>query len=632
MSKTYPVRSSNGSTIIVYGHEQGLRFIWRGGKPLKVQRDAADSTQLNGSRSEAILIDCSDEETVNTKNTEDPTEFEDEDEEYDPSEPYEHVIQTLDLPLGVEVLHLAFPHLPTDLHRRSLPAILSQKIIVAFTCSDYSTRFVTIPLTPPSHAKRVRCELKDAAAQIDSGQSLCGEQIITLSSGISQKSISKGVSMSLTASSSEDPDDVDMEVEDSRSRVLSSRHSSRSRSRARSGLAKDQGWDLLIATHSSDLSGLLLIYRLPLLSEGIDTSSEIHMPWRMQHLASPAVLVEFSTDLYPSSRHSQILVAEEKGAVRIFDCLPQSDSAQGSWLVSLYSHFESTDTPIPRRIPILSARWALAGKAILVLQADGNWGVWNHEGAGPKSSKALNKAQNVSSGSINSFTIDGWIGDSRKTRTLLKGSGGKIDGRSKLAPMTPSTRKMKQDTLFNGPSTPTNGPTRGGLDVIPVQNTPENLINDESILLWYGSNIVVIPSLLTHWQSKIRHSGNLFGSGALGEPKLFNNLQLGGENCTQVTMLSNRNQKKPEVLVTCEKRFLILVPPLAKPEISSKTLQKPLVSATDEDQQMLESGDLDINGMDRILNTMTSNRTSRRNSQLSSRPQSRKSSQGLLLQ
>ena len=629
MSKTYPVRSSNGSTIIVYGHEQGLRLVWKGGKPLKAQSNPADASKSNGGRNEAIIIDLSDEENDKPDQIEDHPLFEDEEQEYDPKEPYDSIVQSLDLPLGVEVLHLAFPPLPIDLHRRSYPALLSQKITVALTGSDCSTRIVTFPLTPPSHELKARSKLGDSIVDGNAGRSLFGEQMIILSSGIRLQGIPKGVSISLTAASSDDPDDIDMDAEDVKNRTSSSRHSSRSRSRSR--LAKDKFWDLLVASHSRDLSGLLFIYRIPLTPAGTSISKELQTPWRIQYLASPAVSIEFSPALYPSPLHSHILVAEETGAVRTLDCLPQSDSMQASWLVCMYNQFENTATTRARRTSILSSRWILGGKAILVLQADGKWGIWDHEGAGPKSTKASNAAGKAVKGSLTSFAIEGWIGDSRKSKTLLKTSSGKGEGRSKLAPMTPSTRKKKQDVLFTGPNSQSDGPIRGGIDVTPIHDASESLSDDESVLLWHGSNIVVIPSILTHWQTKIRGSGNLFGTGAKGEPKLVNNVQLGGESCTEVTLLSTQDQKEPQILVTGEKRLFILAPPLTKPEILAKPEPRPLDSAMDVDQQMLESGELDINGMDRILNTMTASHTSRRNSQLSTTTRSRKGSQGLLL-
>ena len=35
ISKVYPLRSINGSAIVVCGHEHGISIVWRGGRPFK---------------------------------------------------------------------------------------------------------------------------------------------------------------------------------------------------------------------------------------------------------------------------------------------------------------------------------------------------------------------------------------------------------------------------------------------------------------------------------------------------------------------------------------------------------------------------------------------------------------------
>ncbi|KAI9853527.1 MAG: hypothetical protein M1830_006658, partial [Pleopsidium flavum] len=134
-AKVYPVKSPNGSTIIVYGHEHGLRILWRGGRPLKsvaaVPEKEKEKPKVNGANKDVIMIIDSDDEepapkpTDTFKNT--PT-FEDEESEYDPSAPYLPIVQHLDLPLGAEIIHISFPHLPSESSRlmsASVPLILS---------------------------------------------------------------------------------------------------------------------------------------------------------------------------------------------------------------------------------------------------------------------------------------------------------------------------------------------------------------------------------------------------------------------------------------------------------------------------------------------------------------------------
>lgn len=545
------------------------------------------------------------------------TLFDDEGEEYDPSEPYLPIVQTLDLDLGIEVLCLAFPHLPTTLQKTSLgslPTFMSNKLICALTCSDFTTRVLTLPLMPPSPRSKARPEVRNAVSNLDTREGLFGEQMFMFTGKPSHRSIPKAVSMTVTARTLGDEEDEDMEDDEQIDRLPApSRSASRSRSRSRPG--RDDSWDLLVASHSADLSGLLLIYRVPLASEGVRMSSEHQTPWRIQILASPAVSVDFNTALYPAARHSLLLVAEAKGNVRILDSVPRSRAAQGLWLVSLHSEFETSRDSIIRRRPILDAKWVLGGKSILVLSADGQYGIWDSENAGPKSTNTVKAPR-----PLTTFALDGWVGNSLKSRSMMKSSATNIESRTKLVPMTPSTRKMKQEALFAGPTTVAQreGPARGGLFVCPVRESSHSGADDESILFWHESNTMIIPSLLTHWQNKVRQSGNLFGTGAKGEPLLINNVQLGGESCNEIGLLlcskepAKEFMSRAEILITGQHRLLIVTPPLVEPAPPPETSPPPLSSSVD--QQLLARGELDVHGMDRILAGMSNGDTPGRSS------------------
>lgn len=595
--------------------------MWRGGRSFKEEpKPTQEKSKANGSISDAIMLESSDEEPAEDESYQVDAAFQDEENEHDPSIPYEPIIQTLDLPLGVEVLHMAFPHLPSDLNPASLaslPALLSRQMVIAVACSDFIIRVISLPITPPSPQSKARQQLRDRLTNLSPGKSLFGEQVIVLSSSSNHQSIPDGVSVSLTARGPEFSPDADMEDDNGSTRSQpASRHTSRSRSR--SSLEKNQTWDLLVASHSADLSGLLLIHRIPLIAEGTSISTELHAPWRTQYLASPAVSVDFSPGLYPAPRHSQLLVAEEKGAVRILDCLPSSKAMQGSWLVSLYAEYERLQDRMPRRKPILSARWVLGGKAILTLLLDGKWGIWDHEGLGPKSTDGASGPRDKVGRELAAFALHGWVGDGAKSKALLSNSSTNNESRSKLAPMTPGTRKMKQDALFTGPTAVPEGPARGGLCVVPTHDASNTRADDDSVLIWHKSNVIVIPSLFTHWQNRVRGSGNLFGSGARGEPKTIDNIQLGGDFCNEIGLIpghqhtgsSKNNAKQPEILVTGERRLVIITPPLPEPEATPAAIPSPHIRTAD--QQLLARGELDVNGMDRLLSGMSNGHTQRR--------------------
>lgn len=622
-SKAYPLLSPNGSTILVYGHEQGLRVVWRGGRPFKHQSMlVAKDPESNGASEDAIMIIGSDEEApedFEQSPYQDNPDLEEENGEFDGSEPSKPIVQRLDLSLGVEVLHMAFPHLPADAQRsglESLPILFSQKLVLAVVCSDFSVRVLLIPLLPPSRQSKDRPKLSDTASISGAGKTVFGEQMIELSSGTTHRSIPRGVSISMTSTPPEDPEIIDMDEDDVSSNKLDlkpnvSRSASRSRSGSRLG---DHQWDLLVASHSTDLSGLLLIHRIPILAGEAGLSSELHIPWRTQYLSSPTVSVFFNSALYPASRHSQLLIAEAKGVVRILDCLPQSKAAEGSWCLSLYTDFETLQDSSSRRKPILDAQWVLGGKAILALTADGKWGVWDLENAGPKHADGTNTPRSTSAEGLARFALEGWVGDSLISRTLLKSSSTKTENISKLAPMTPGTRKVRQQALFTEPIPQPDGPTRGGLFVSPVQDASNSRADDEAVLAWHGSTIAVIPSLFIHWQNKARGSGNLFGSGAKGEPKMINNIQLGGESCKEASLMPSRQPGSakddanfPEILVTGDDRLVIVTSPIAESQMHCSSPSPILSSRTD--QQLLSKGELDVHGMDRVLTRMSNVRT-----------------------
>ena len=623
-SKSYPLHSPNGSTIIVYGHEQGLRVVWKGGRLFKrLSMPLGKKPKSNGASEDAIMIVDSDEEAAESPDQplyQDNSHFEEDDNEFDVSEPYESVVQTLDLLLGVEVLHLAFPHLPAVTQTsalESLPILFSQKLVLAVACSDFSVRVILIPLLPTSPRIKNRNDLRNTA-NLGAGKSVFGEQMIILSSGTTHRSIPKGVSISMTSSPPEDLEDINMEEPDAIDKKMDlernlSRSASRSRSRSR---LRDHQWDLLIASHSADLSGLLLIHRIPILAGEAGLCSETHILWRTQYLASPTVSVYFNSALYPASRHSQLLIVETKGVVRILDCIPQSKAAEGSWRLSLYTDFETLQDTTSRRKRVLDAQWVLGGRAILALLADGKWGVWDLESARPKPTDGVNPSRSTSKKSLTTFALEGWVGDSLKTRKLLKSSSTKTENtRSKLAPMTPGARKIRQQAFFTEPTPQPDGPVRGGLSVSPVQDTSNSRADDDAVLAWYENTIAIIPSLFIHWQNKARGSGNLFGSGAKGEPKLINNIQLGGESCKEASLMPSHHRSgsakddatHPDILVTGDHRLIIVTSPIAEPRMNFSP-PSPLLSST-TDQQLLTKGDLDVGGMDRILAGLSDSQT-----------------------
>lgn len=566
-----------------------------GGEPAQAKVNGAGATS-----DEPMAIDSDDDEpsSGNTPLFNDRVEFEEQEPEFDSSRPYEPVIQTLNLPLETKVLHLSFLHLPTDLRPSSLgslPPILLEKVVITLACSDCSVRVVTIPLTPPSERSKSRVELHRQILCIPAGQGFHHEQMLILSSSNGHRSYPRGTSMALVVHSTKPTDTADTPEDD------------------------DTVWDLLVASHSADMSGLLLIHKISLLADGsgLDIeSSKSDEPWRKLTLASPARSISFNTSLYPAMRHCQLLVAEMKGSVRVYHCLSRPESDRGSWLISLYPSSQGSKfhTTQPRK-DLLAAQWIFGGKAIAVLLADGEWGVWDIEASGPKSKTATDGWQASLGVSLHIFNTGGWIGDPSVAAREASKSSKTAEIRPQLAPMTPATRKVRQESLFAGSSSKAVGPARGGISVCSAGDRLTNRKDDETLLLWHGNSIMIIPSLLAYWQNKTKGSGNLFGSGARGQPKELNNLHLGGEIRNNVSLIpsfrtagdNTKGDQQSSILVTGEHRFIIVTTPLSEPSPPlTKNKHSPEVRFTAADQAMLERGELDVDGIDGVLASMSS--------------------------
>ncbi|KAL3434027.1 hypothetical protein BDV09DRAFT_170881 [Aspergillus tetrazonus] len=600
----YPILAANGSSVVVYGYEDGLKVIWRGGRSFSNQKpQTKQDKQQKPSRNNddaVMIIDSDDESMADTQKAEEPVadtyEFEDEDPEVDPAQPYEGVLRHIDIPLGSRVINIAVPRVLPETARSSLdpfPAILDQLIVVSAICADYSTRVVTVPLTPPHPTQT------DLAA--------LGIQTFAIGGGVSHQELPQGVSITFTYQES-DPQQ-----------------------------GGEGRWDLLVATHSAESSGLLVIHRIPI-AEDKKTANKVYrlsaedVESKRRYLPSPAQNIAFNPSSYPAARHSTLLVSFHSGCVKVYSCFSTKPSkssrravaaqndyeiskTEGEWLISLYPGFEQPVSNLPRRKSITSAEWVLGGRAILVLMADGEWGVWDLEGAGPGSAKGplqrQSSVQGVSGGSLTSFSVSG--------RILSFPSGGRsetaVERRPKFAPMTPSTKRIREDTLLKGNVAGTSTSSLcGGISVYQMNST-QDALPDESILIRHGNQSAVIPSLLTLWRSAVRSTGTLDASNRCRVTPI-QDIALMGEPLKGIghvpapSRQSHSQIRAFDILVTAEHRLLILAPKLTEPDAASTS--RALVSESPTraaDQLRLRQGELDVDGMDRVLSGMAHNRS-----------------------
>lgn len=535
-----------------------------------------------------MIID-SDEEDEPTAATSGGPEFDfvPEETEVDSAAPYEAILRQVDIPLGSRVLDVAVPPILPEGTRSPLdpfPPIAKETIVLSAVCSDLSTRVVLLPLVPP-HPDQT--DAKD-----------WNIHSFTINNGITHQDIPRGVSLTFTC-------------------------------------AEASGkWDLLVATHSAEGSGLLLLHRLPIRERGAGAKNLVHslseedIISQKRALPSPAQTIAFNPSFYPSTRHANLLVAFHSGCVKIyssFTAQTQSKAAQrtsrsnedeeaidteGRWLISLYPGFEQGPTGLPRRKTIIDAAWVLGGRAVMVLLADGQWGVWDIEGAGPGSTKGplhrQSSVQGVTGGSLTAYAVSGRI-MAPPTNTHSE-----AEQRPRFAPMTPSTKRVREDTLLRGSMTAASPSLQGQLSVLQT-NSSQEALPDESILIRHGRQSAVIPSLLALWRSAVRATGTIDASNR-SRVTPFQDVNLMGENCLAISHLPTpaRRSRTAErhtfdVLIAAEHQITILTPRLheSDEEIASTHAIKQETSI-EKDQMMLRRGELDVEGMGRLLNGMAS--------------------------
>ncbi|MCJ1391664.1 hypothetical protein MMC18_004529 [Xylographa bjoerkii] len=610
-SQVYPLLAPNGSTVIVCGHDQGVLVVWRGGRPFKSGlRINSDHQELDGAKQKhemSIDVDEGISRSATDASMIDMSLFEDEEEEVTLAKPYHPIVQDLNLPLGTATLHIAFPrieHASQDLPNDMSPKMLGHSIVIAVACADSIIRLLTLPLVPPSPHTKNRLGLRDTNLIANVGRGSWGESILNIPRTAGNQGLPKAISIAFiprqalgeAEDSTEEGEDGVIDHDEDKSYVVNGE------------------WDILLVSCGSDPSGEILMYKIPLSGDGTCIESNAwddDFLWRSE----PVVRRVAALEIYVPARLSThegpyLLLAETNGAVRVFDCCFWSDRSRGQWVRWFYPGFEDNGQGGVRYRTLIDAKWILGGRAIAALMADGEWGAWNtnlntESGVG-QSEKRSSYSPVIPTG----FNISGWVGGFSSVNTSAKSSTGKADSRSKLAPMTPSTRKMRESALFTGVITRSSISSQGGIStcVIPKALSSKD---DETLVFWHGDNIVMIPSLLTHWESKIRGSGNLFRPGATGQAREVSTIGLGGELRNAVSILplqagylhSQKSTKQPDLLVSGDRSLLVIATPLHESG-APRTYFRDAPPPSLADERHLSRGELDVNGMDRILDSM----------------------------
>ncbi|MCJ1402866.1 hypothetical protein MMC11_006087 [Xylographa trunciseda] len=610
-SKVYPLLAPNGSTVIICGHDQGILIIWRGGRPFKPELQINSEVQnlkrvnrrdenptdvdedISGSATDASVIDLS--------------LFEDEEEEVTPAKPYHPIVQDLNLPLGTATLHIAFPRIaytPQILPYDMSPRMLGQDIVVAVACSDSITRLLTLPLMPPSpHAKK-RPGIHDGILIGNEGRSYWGERLVKIPRAAGLQGLPTAISIAFMPRTT--PREAEDRVEDGADETID-------RDEGGSDVV-DEEWDILLASCGSGPSGEVLMYKIPLSDDGTRIESELpddNLLWRREAVVrSVAALDIYVPDSSKFHDGPYLLLAETNGPVRVYDCCLSSDKNRGQWIRWFFPGFEDNTQGDVRYRSLLDAKWILGGRAIAALTGDGEWGAWNTYLNTRIKTGQSEKRSSISSIVPTSFTISGWVGGLLSGNNSAKSSTGKVDSRSNLAPMTPSTRKIRESALFTGVNTRSSISSQGGISTCVIAKALSGKEEDETLVIWHGDRIVMIPSIITHWASKTGGSGNLFSSGAIGQAREVSAVDVGGELRNTVSILPlqvghlplQRQVKQPDLLVSGDRSLLILANPLRATGALGNYPRKAPNSLAG--QRRLSRGELDVNDMDRILDSM----------------------------
>ncbi|KAK5995524.1 Nuclear pore protein NUP37 [Cladobotryum mycophilum] len=510
--QTYPVQSPQGATILIYGHENGVTVVWRGGrrfKAAKKQPPAPPKEQRNGATDDAVMIIDSDDEEPPAKSQAAP-KF------------------SLDLALGAAVLHVAvMPLVPcpaSEAGSEGAP-ILSEKIVFAVSCVTNDVYLITLPLTPPSPESKARPDLRMDLFAGKAGSGAWGETLVLLGG---QRKYSEGLAISLVLPKPSEPSSRPARV--------------------------------VIASHSRQASGVLHLWDVPL--DNVASGRPIE-PFQTEFL--PVALTSIS---FNPTNTTQLLAVSSPHAVRIYDfALSSSTSdqditgpfpAQGSWLLSLYQPFARPSTS---RKPILDAVWISHGRAVFALLADGMWGIWDIDGARPLQSTAAmsNKLKSgVQGAALTAFSVSGYVEGTSSLRSVATQQ--KENHAGEFAPMTPHTRRQATASLSSAAT----------FDRLAMA------LQDESLVLWVGGleHVCVIPGVSRFWDSQLRKGSgggvNLFSGAQPTRMVKLLDLSTGllGERCCGVGLVadSSRNGESivddgglpVDILIRGESRLVIV--------------------------------------------------------------------------
>ena len=500
-------------------------------------------------------------------------DFLDEEQDYDPSTPYLPILEQLDVPFGLAVSSVSVPAIPYSIQSaefKSLPKIAQQHIIITVVCADNSIRIITLPLLPPHPRTRKRMTRIQKGKSYVVGTGLWGEKVYFLQGTTTHQTLPKGISVVLVPRNIEQSADLDPDREDE--------------SQTGGGASGASGlWDFVVASHSHDLTGVLRIHKIGLPSKGLDLRGEngsatMNWLWREQRLQRPARSIHLYASQKTVGSNPSVLVAEPNGAVRTYSCDPASPLDSGTWGIAIFPDLEAADPAKTKSL--LDAKLVLGGNAIAIVTSESTWALYDLKHiTGAMPTKA------VATGSIGKSVVG-----------LDGNTAGSTKLGSKMAPMTPGTRRVRQEKLFARPSQKLNMSPHGGISVTSTS---------DSMTVWHGDRMSTISNLQGYLNSTLQELRNPLAAMASHQIRELN-LTVNGPSLTSLAVIASPHNSTREcavqsdVLVTGQRSMTIVTPPMTGPPAQ---IRFSAAAAEDDavEQKLLTRGDLSIEGVDRML-------------------------------
>jgi hypothetical protein len=464
--------------------------------------------------------------------------------------------------LGCSVVDVATPQVPheTRLQLSNVPEDLNYNILIIAACSDFSLRAILLPLEP-------------------SGPSVPSISDVVMGSTYLPW-LPTSISLTWSVSLRNQGDTFIAEDEDFSELDLT-----------------DPEW-LIVSSSSEGVSKAIISKFKSSQPNSFTTVQKLLLP----HIS---LQVSWNPSTYPSPLHSQILVPCSNGQLYIYDLLASK------WLSSFATRFEQSQSfedasyILPKRKRVLDAQWALNGRVVIVLLADGEWGIWDVTGNEKTNMKA------------NSFAIWGMIGSGVPSHFSSSGSKRSLESRGSLPTMTPNTKRVHQDHLFSGQNLHGSSIQRGAISVKPIP-LPSADNSEDSVVIWYNETVCYIDSLQSYWSraekrssdSKVQTTGgSLFGPGLTR----MESIDLRGQIVKSITQVVGQNgpgYSVPRAIVLGTQHQLVTCPYGSHRGGNTTKSSRPLASQQNDLSQslLLKRGELGINALDNMLDNMNSSR------------------------